>query len=188
MFDYAYNFKNTIAIFTIISSVVVIIAILYATVAIYKVKQANVQQLAILFSLTNDQLNNLCEKIKKYITFLKFQVEITNNDESSAGEFEQPTNVNQTNLLSHHLSGKRRMQLKEYSNNNGTLILNIICFYIIYLVFEGFYVLYYYKNNVWLNNFLNFKVEYNKTGQITMYHIVSVTKLQYFFLDIIDVL
>ena len=105
-------------------------------------------------------------------------MEITNNDENSAGDFEQTTN--EINLFSNHLSGKRRMELKEYSNSNTTLIFTMICFYIIYFVFEGFYILHYYKNRQWLNNFINFKVEYNKTGQITMYHIVSITKMQYF--------
>jgi len=59
------------------------------------------------------------------------------------------------------------------------MILRMMKYFVAYIIFEAFYVYYYYSNTKWSDNFMTFKDEYNQTGQAAIYFLYAMSLTEY---------
>lgn len=170
MYDTINDFKKWIRILTFIATPIVILAIVYTAYAFYLIRKGVFNTLAVLFSLSFEELNNLSEKAKKFLRFIKSEAEV--GDRKALDE-DVNQDANRDASTQNRLSKKAKDSGKKYSMGYLGIALAVVKFHVAFLVFEAFYVLYHVNGTSCMEKFINFKTELSKTGQICMYYMYS---------------
>ena len=170
MFNHISEYKGLLIYFILLPTFLLIAAAIANTAVIICLQNSTKQVVMSLFSVNTNQMEELINKNQEFAGIIKGHTEMCeiSSNLSDPDEERQTLNVSS---LSDRLTGQRKMNSKYVVNNIGNMLFRIMRYLFVYLIFESFYIFYYFSNAKWSDSFATFKTEFNQTGQATIFYL-----------------
>eukprot|EP00826_Nyctotherus_ovalis_P021768 TRINITY_DN17092_c0_g1_i12.p1 TRINITY_DN17092_c0_g1~~TRINITY_DN17092_c0_g1_i12.p1 ORF type:complete len:411 (+),score=82.24 TRINITY_DN17092_c0_g1_i12:77-1309(+) len=174
------SYKRKLVYFVVIPTVLLVVAALGNAFAIYRLHRTRKFLVSSLFSISSGQLDGLLKNAQNFMQMLRGREDFQEDDKSISGEYSQHT-VQHTELTtklkgnSSLTLGTRTLSRKSYKANYGEMACLVLKFLMLYILFGGFFVFFYFANLNWSSRLNAVKTELNETAQATIYFPISLT-------------